>query len=228
MNMTGGMNDMASMSSVPPPFSLKSIGGLIGCLTNESDGKTMLRLFHSQKVYRLEAQPFLFEQNEGRTVHVTGHFGSVVEVEDPHVPSYVVDTVETITPNCSTKTTFADLEKALAPPEAPVGGVVSMGSTSFEPATITINAGEQVVWKNTSTYYHNVVDDAARAINRVDVGFPSGTASFGSGLLQPDTNFYHVFNQPGTYHYVCTVHETSGMKGTVIVRTGRLLASEKK
>ena len=150
MNMTGGMNDMASMSSVPPPFSLKSIGGLIGCLTNESDGKTMLRLFHSQKVYRLEAQPFLFEQNEGRTVHVTGHFGSVVEVEDPHVPSYVVDTVETITPNCSTKTTFADLEKALAPPEAPVGGVVSMGSTSFEPATITINAGEQVVWKNTS------------------------------------------------------------------------------
>ena len=228
MNMTVGMNDMASMSSVPPPFSLKSIGGLIGCLTNESDGKTMLRLFHSQKVYRLEAQPFLFEQNEGRTVHVTGHFGSVVEVEDPHVPSYVVDTVETITPNCSTKTTFADLEKALAPPEAPVGGVVSMGSTSFEPATITINAGEQVVWKNTSTYYHNVVDDAARAINRVDVGFPSGTASFGSGLLQPDTNFYHVFNQPGTYHYVCTVHETSGMKGTVIVRTGRLLASEKK
>ena len=103
-----------------------------------------------------------------------------------------------------------------------------MGSTSFEPATITINAGEQVVWKNTSTYYHNVVDDAARAINRVDVGFPSGTASFGSGLLQPDTNFYHVFNQPGTYHYVCTVHETSGMKGTVIVRTGRLLLLRKR
>ena len=44
-----------------------------------------------------------------------------------------------------------------------------MGSMSFIPATITINAGEQVVWKNTSTYYHNVVDDPGRAINRVDV-----------------------------------------------------------
>jgi plastocyanin len=122
----------------------------------------------------------------------------------------------------------ADITKVLAPPEAPVGGVVTMGSTSFEPATITINAGEQVVWKNTSTYYHNVVDDPARAISRVDVSFPSGTASFGSSLLQPATNFYHVFNQPGTYHYVCTVHETGGMKGTVIVRPGPLLASGKK
>ena len=91
MNMPG-MNDMASMASDPPLFSLKSLGGLIGCLTNENDGKAMLHLLHSQRVYRLEAQPFLFSQNAGRWVHVTGHFGSVLTVEDPHVPSYVVDT----------------------------------------------------------------------------------------------------------------------------------------
>jgi copper-containing nitrite reductase len=97
MNMPG-MNDMPSMASTPPPFSLKSLGGLIGCLTNESDGKAMLRLFHSSKIYRLEAQPFLFSENGGRLVHITGHFGSVLTVEDPHVPSYVVDTVDSITP----------------------------------------------------------------------------------------------------------------------------------
>jgi plastocyanin len=224
----GGMSDMASMPPPAPPFTLKSLGGLIGCLTNENDGKTMLKLFHSQKIYRMEAQPFLFSENAGRLVHVTGHFGSVVAVEDPNVPSYVVDTVDAIMPNCSPKTTIADLKKALAPPDAAVGGVVTMGSMSFVPTTITINTGEQVVWKNTSSYYHNVVDDPTRALRRVDVSSPSGSAPFASSLLQPGTSFYHVFDKPGTYHYVCVVHEGSGMKGTVIVRPGLLLASEKK
>jgi copper-containing nitrite reductase/plastocyanin len=224
----GGMSDMASMPPPAPPFTLKSLGGLIGCLTNENDGKTMLKLFHSKKIYRMEAQPFLFSENAGRLVHVTGHFGSVVAVEDPNVPSYVVDTVDAIMPNCSPKTTIADLKKALAPPEAAVGGVVTMGSMSFVPTTITINAGEQVVWKNTSSYYHNVVDDPTRALRRVDVSSPSGSAPFASSLLQPGTSFYHVFDKPGTYHYVCVVHEGSGMKGTVIVKPGLLLASEKK
>lgn len=222
------MNETPSMVTAPQPFSLKSLGGLIGCLTNRNDGKAMLHVFHSKKVYRLEAQPFAFSQNSGRWVHVTGRFGSVLPVEDPRIPSYVVDTVDPIMSTCSPKITFADIKKALAPPEAPVGAVVTMGSSSFLPATVTINAGEQVVWKNTSGYYHNVIDDPARALNRIDVSFPSGAASFGSSLLQPDTTFYHVFNQPGTYHYVCTVHESAGMRGTVIVKPGPLLATATK
>lgn len=227
MNMPG-MNDMPATANLPPPFSLKSVGGLLGCLVEENDGKVMLKLWHSQKVYRMEAQPFLFSQNAGRFVHVTGHFGSVVGVEDPNLPSYVVDTVDAIMPNCSSKVSFADIKKALAPPEGPIGGDVAMGSMSFIPASITINAGEQVVWKNTSTYYHNVVDDPGRAINRVDVSFPSGASAFGSALLQPGGTFYHTFDKPGTYHYVCVVHETGGMRGTVIVRPGPLLATSKR
>ena len=214
MHGVGAMAPAISAQDKPAAFSLKSLGGLIGCLTNENDGKTMLKLFHSRKVYRLEAQPFLFSYNEGRLVHVAGHFGSVLAVEDPNVPSYVVDTVDPIMPNCSPKTTFADIRKALAPPEGPIGGEVGMGSMSFFPATITINAGEQVLWKNTSSYFHNVVDDPAKAINRVDVSFPSGATAFGSALLQPGGTFYHTFDKPGTYHYVCVVHETGGMKGT--------------
>ncbi len=225
MNMAGGMNGMPSMPSAAPPVTLKSLGGLVGCLTNQNDGKTMLRLFHSHMVYRLEAQPFLFEDNGGRLVHVTGHLGSVLKTEDAHVPSYVVDTVEPVFPSCSTKTTLAELEKALTPPEAQVGGVVSMGSMTFVPSTITINAGEEVVWKNTSSYYHNVVDDPGRALYRADVSSPSGSNPFASPLLQPGTSFFHVFDRPGTYHYVCVVHEGSGMKGTVIVRPAPLLAS---
>lgn len=228
-SMHMGMADTSSMpSQKPPAFSLKSLGGLIGCLTNQEDGKTTLKLFHSQKTYRLEAQPLLFSQNEGRLVHVTGHFGSVLAVEDPHVPSYVVDAVDTIMPDCSAKTTFADLEKALAPPDAPVGGVVTMGEMTFAPATITINAGEQVIWKNTSSYFHNVVDDPGRATRRLDVSLPSGIPPFGSLLIQPSGVFYHTFDRPGTYHYVCVVHENSGMKGTVIVRPSQMFASNKK
>lgn len=222
-----GMENMPATASAPRRFSLKSLGGLVGCLTIEPDGEAVLRAFHSRKMYRLEAQPLLFSEDAGQLVHVTGHFGSVLPVEDPHVPSYVVDTVNTVISNCSPKTTYADLEKALAPPEAPVGGVVMMGSMTFQPASITINAGDQVVWQNTSTYYHNVVDDPARALRRVDVSYPSGTSPFGSNLLQPGTNYYHVFTEPGVYHYVCTVHETGGMKGTVIVKPGPLLASKR-
>jgi len=227
MNMPG-MNDMPSMASAPPPFSLKSIGGLIGCLMEEDDGKLMMKLWHSQKVYRMEGPPFFFSQNSSGFVHVRGHFGSDVDVEDPHVRIYIADTLDKIMPDCSPKITFADIKKALAPPEGPIGGEVTMGPMSFIPATITINAGEQVVWKNTSTYYHNVVDDPGRALNRVDVSFPSGAAAFGSALLQPGGTFYHTFDKPGTYHYVCVVHETGGMRGTVIVRPGPLLASIKK
>lgn len=232
MNMPGmnmaGMADTPSAPNTPPPFSLKSLGGFIGCLTLEDDGKAMLAVFHSHKVYRLEAQPFLFGQNADRLVHVTGHFGSVLTVEDPRVPSYVVDTVQAIEPNCSAKITIAEITKALAPPDAPIGGIVNLGSTSFLPATITITAGEQVIWKNDSGYYHNVVDDPARALNRVDVSFPSGAAPFGSSLMYPGTTFYHVFDKPGIYHYVCTIHESAGMKGTVIVRPAPLLASNKR
>jgi copper-containing nitrite reductase len=224
MNMVG-MSDMPSMAGAQPLFSLKSLGGLIGCLTNDNEGKTLLRVFHSSKVYRLEAQPLLFSENAGRLVHVAGHVGSVLSVEDPRMPSYIVDSVEAIMPDCSPKTTFADVKKALEPPEGPIGGVVSMGSMSFSPAMITINAGEQVVWKNTSTYYHNVVDDPGKAISRVDVSSPSGATVFGSALLQPGATFYHTFDKPGTYRYVCTVHETGGMKAIVIVKPGPLLAS---
>ena len=67
-----------------------------------------LRLLQSSKVYRVEARPLLFSQNANRLVHVTGHFGSVVEVEDPHVPSFVVDTLDELAPNCSVKLSAAE------------------------------------------------------------------------------------------------------------------------
>ncbi len=59
----------------------------------------------------MEAQPLLFSENAGELVHVMGNVGSFLPVEDPRVPSYVVDSVDAIMPNCSPKTTQADIRK---------------------------------------------------------------------------------------------------------------------
>ena len=201
---------------------------LNGCLTISGDGKAMLRLLQSSKSYRMEARPLLFSQNANRLVHVTGYFGSVVEVEDPHVPSFVVKTVDELAPNCSIKLSAAEIRKTLAKLTAPVSqGTVGMTDMGFVPPAITVNVGTRVVWRNSSQVIHNVVDDASKALSRVDVSLPSGVRPFDSGFLQPGQSFSRVFGEPGIYHYVCTLHEASGMKGVVIVRPSPVLAARR-
>ena len=201
---------------------------LNGCLTLSSDGKAMLRLLQSSKVYRMEARPLLFSQNANRLVHVTGYFGSVVEVEDPNVPSFVVDTLDALAPNCSVKLSTAAIRRTLAKLTAPVAqGTVGMTDMGFVPPAITVSVGSKVVWKNSSQVIHNVVDDASKALSRVDVNLPSGARPFDSGLLQPGQAFARVFTEPGIYRYVCTLQEGSGMKGVVVVRPSSLLAARR-
>ncbi|HKS74763.1 MAG TPA: copper-containing nitrite reductase [Terriglobales bacterium] len=201
---------------------------LDGCLTSLNDGRSMLRLLHSSKVYRMEAQPMSFSQNANRLVHVTGYFGSVVEVEDPSIPSFVVDTLEPLAPNCSVKLSAAAIRKMLAKRTAPVAqGTVGMTDMGFVPPAITVSAGTRVVWKNSSAVIHNVVDDASKALSVVDVKLPAGASPFDSGLMQPGQSFSRVFTAPGIYRYVCTLHEGSGMKGVVIVRPSTVLAAQR-
>jgi plastocyanin len=201
---------------------------LNGCLTLSNDGKAMLHLLQSSKVYRVEARPLLFSQDANRLVHVTGYFGSVVEVEDPHVPSFVVDTLGELAPNCSVKLSAAEIRKTVAKLTAPVAqGTVGMTDMGFVPAAITVNAGDKVVWKNSSPVIHNVVDDASKALSVVDVKLPSGARPFDSGMLQPGQSYSRIFTEPGVYRYVCTLHEGSGMKGMVIVKPSPLLAAHR-
>ena len=93
----------------------------------------------------IEAEWLFHPKNVDRLVRVTGHFGSVLTVEDPSAPSYVVDTVQEVAPSCSEKATDSDIRRALVPPTATVGAVVGMDASSFLPATITIATGKQVV-----------------------------------------------------------------------------------
>jgi nitrite reductase (NO-forming) len=200
---------------------------LNGCLTLATDGKAILNVFQSTKKVRLEARPLQFSENANRFVQVSGYFGSVLAEEDPTLPSFVVDTVEAIAPTCSSKITVAQIQKALVKRTQATRGSVGMSDMGFLPATITINVGEKVTWTNTSQVTHNVIADRTRAVIPVDVKLPSGANPFGSAMLQPGQAFSRTFDVPGVYRYVCTLHETSGMKGTIIVQGTQVLTAKK-
>lgn len=216
-----GSAKQQSNASSAPEISLN------GCLTLASDGKAMLNVFQSSKVYRLEAQPLLFSQNANRLVHITGHFGSVMTVEDPRLPSFVVSTVDQIVPNCNEKVTRLQIQRILIKQTEATSGVVGMNDLGFVPQTIVVNVGEKITWKNSSSVTHNVIGDPSQALYKVDVRLPSGVRPFGSSYLQPGQSFSHEFNVPGTYHYVCTLHENLGMKGVIIVRAPQVLRAGK-
>ena len=214
-NLTGSVSGLKPAPSGPAELN--------GCLILLNDGRAMLRVFQSTKTYRLEARPLLFSENANRLIHVTGELGSVVAVEDPSIPSFVVNTVDELAPNCSAKVTPALLRKALA--KAAEGGTgtlspltVGMSDMAFMPPKIVIKVGQKVTWKDSSEVIHNVVDDAGKAINQADVHVPEGGKAFDSGLMQPGQTFARVFTAPGVYHYVCTLHEANGMKGVVVVK----------
>jgi len=73
-------------------------------------------------------------------------------------------------------------------------------SYRFEPKAIQIEAGETVTWTNDDNFTHKVQGDG-RQDHEVGKGESVSIA----------------FDEPGTYHYVCTLHERD-MDGTVIVK----------
>ncbi|GAB7091243.1 hypothetical protein JCM18237_15140 [Halorubrum luteum] len=74
----------------------------------------------------------------------------------------------------------------------------------FAPADITVDVGTTVVWEWTGQGgAHDVVAE---------------DGEFESELVtEAGHTFEHTFDEPGTYEYVCTPHQTSGMVGTVEV-----------
>ena len=96
---------------------------------------------------------------------------------------------------------------------------VTMGNQlTFDPASITIKAGETVEFVNDSPLVHTVTADPAKARNTDNVSLPEGAETFDSGNLASGESFSHTFAEPGTYKYFCIPHEAVGMTGTIIVQ----------
>ena len=83
---------------------------------------------------------------------------------------------------------------------------VNVQGLAFAPQSVTVAAGDTVVWTNADTVPHTVTADAAGGFNQdLPVG---GTTSL-------------VFNTPGTFAYRCNVHPS--MTGTVVVQAAGFL-----
>ncbi|MFX0574283.1 cupredoxin domain-containing protein [Nocardia nepalensis] len=70
----------------------------------------------------------------------------------------------------------------------------------FAPAKLTVPVGTTVTWTNKDEEPHTVA---------------ANDASFRSPGMGHNANFTFVFNTPGTFDYICTIHPF--MHGTVVV-----------
>ena len=81
----------------------------------------------------------------------------------------------------------------------------SNGNLVFDPAEVTISAGESVHFVNNMLPPHNVIVEG-----RPDLGHESLA-------MLPGEEFDLVFNDSGDYTYWCAPHKGAGMIGTVHV-----------
>lgn len=94
---------------------------------------------------------------------------------------------------------------------------VKMGTDSgllqFDPAELSIKAGDTVKWVNNKLSPHNVVFDSSKV--------PEATATKMShkGLLfAPGESFETTFGESGEYPYYCEPHRGAGMVGKISVK----------
>ena len=78
---------------------------------------------------------------------------------------------------------------------------VVMEAVAFQPATITVNAGDAIQWVNRDAFPHTATARDKR---------------FDSGEIAAGGSWKLVAKTKGTFGYVCTYHPT--MKATLIVK----------
>jgi plastocyanin len=77
---------------------------------------------------------------------------------------------------------------------------VDVVDNDFAPRHLTIRPGATVTWRFEGNAVHDVMDD----------GGP-----FRSDRLRHGDAYIRTFDEPGTYHYYCTLHHA--MQGTLVV-----------
>lgn len=88
-----------------------------------------------------------------------------------------------------------------APSTTAVRPVVHIKDFAYVPATITVKAGQSVLFVQDDQTPHTVT---------------ASDKSYDSGNLDQRATWAHAFAKPGTYTYICAYHPN--MKGTVVVK----------
>jgi plastocyanin len=78
---------------------------------------------------------------------------------------------------------------------------VALRGMNYLPATVVVNVGDTVVWKNEDIVPHTATDRGK---------------AFDSGSIDPGASWSYVANRKGTYSYYCAYHPNT--KGKLIVR----------
>jgi plastocyanin len=90
--------------------------------------------------------------------------------------------------------------------EGDEAAVTSLDNT-FRPPAVEVRPGTTVVWTNRGRNEHDVL--------------PAEGDGWGVEVedFQPGDVYRHAFDEPGTYHYYCSIHGTTteGMVGAVVV-----------
>jgi plastocyanin len=100
-------------------------------------------------------------------------------------------------------TPVAATPPATAPAAPAADHRVVIDNFTFSPATLTVPVGAAVTWVNRDDVPHTVTS-------------PTRPRLLESPALDTDDTFRHVFTEPGTYAYYCTVHPR--MTGQIIVK----------
>ncbi|QIB78327.1 DUF5059 domain-containing protein [Haloferax volcanii] len=104
--------------------------------------------------------------------------------------------------------------------------VVEMSAVAFEPAELTVSAGDTVAFEHVGGEAHSVTaygDELPEgAAYWASGGFESQEAaetgwSEGKGAVQSGQSYVHTFETAGEHAYYCVPHEAAGMTGTIVV-----------
>ena len=138
-----------------------------------------------------------------------------------------VDSSNAMAPAAGTATTSATTGGTAAPITGTTHEVKMIGDEKgyrFEPADITIKAGDGIKWVMVSGGPHNVAFDQAAlggAATQIGANMPNPMAPLASPYLtQPNENYTISFANvaPGKYEYVCQPHAAMNMKGSITVQ----------
>ena len=89
-------------------------------------------------------------------------------------------------------------------------------SWCYKPATLTVQRGTKVVWKNMTLVPHDV-KRCTKTACKVSPGTGTDT-KFATPMIHPKKTYAYTFNRAGTYVYYCVPHGYVAMHGTIIVR----------
>ena len=91
-------------------------------------------------------------------------------------------------------------EDASPAADGTAGDAVRIADFNFSPATLEVEAGTTVTFTNEDGFAHTAT---------------AKDKSFDSGNLDKGGSFEHTFDTPGTYAYLCAIHNS--MTGSVVV-----------